>query len=368
MILHLLTNEQFTDYAVAQFSAPEMQSEFVLIPSNHENWKMKLVDRCTIIEQNSPEFEALLNRLDQYSAIFLHGLFWGGWQSQILERVPKSVKVAWYFWGGEIYSRHDLEVAFLSPITKLIYRLYSFKKRNGSNNFSWEIPLAMYNRVNYCLTSMREEADYARDYTKASFQHQWYTYYSLEDTIGALMSEQCRGNNVWIGNSAAVENNHLDVFLEIFKKRRKLSLKDRDIIMPLSYGSPWVRNLVKKVGHYIFGDCLKVLETYIPRNEYNSKMLSCSSMILGYLEPAAQGNIITALWLGMRVYLSEKSLAYTYYKRIGAKLFAIEKDLNTYGFTPLSDEERAENRKVLNKWYSKEHVEQAVKDVVNELR
>lgn len=368
MILHLLTNEQFADYAIAQFSAPEMDSELVLIPCNHEEWHIKMIDKCTIIRPNSQDFVDLLNRLDQYSAIFFHGLFWGWWQIPILERAPKSVKVAWYFWGGEIYSRQDLELAFLSPITKLSYRLYSIKKTNNSNNFSGEIPLERYSRVNYCLTSMREEAEYAKNYTKASFQHKWYTYYSLEDTIGALMTEQCRGNNVWIGNSAAVENNHLDVLWTIFKKRRKLSLEGREIIMPLSYGSPWIRNLVKKVGHYIFNDSLNALETYIPRNEYNSMMLSCSTMILGYTQPAAQGNIITGLWLGMRVYLRESSMSYAYYKRIGANVFSLEKDLKTYGFSPLSKEEREENRKVLKKWYSKEHVEQAVKDVVNELR
>ena len=138
--------------------------------------------------------------------------------------------------------------------------------------------------------------------------------------------------------------------------------------MPLSYGSPWIRNLVKKVGHYIFGDSLHALETYIPRYEYNSMMLSCSTMILGYTQPAAQGNIITGLWLGMRVYLRESSISYAYYKRIGANVFSLETDLKTYGFTPLSEEEREENRRVLKRWYSKEHVEQAVKDVVNELR
>lgn len=368
MILHLLTNEQFTDYVIAQFSAPEMESEFVLIPSNHENWTVELIDQCAIIKQNSPEYKNLLSRLDQYSAIFFHGLFWANWQKPILECVPKSVKVAWYFWGGEIYSRQDLELAFLSPLSKLFYRLYTIRKKDSSRAVSSEIPLEMFQRVDYCLTSMREECDYARQFTKANFKHLWYTYYSIEETIGALMTEQCHGNNVWIGNSAAVENNHLDVLWTIFQKRRKLSLDGREIIMPLSYGSPWVRNMVKKVGHHIFGDSLNVLETYIPRDEYNSKMLSCSTMILGYLEPAGQGNIITGLWLGMRVYLSEKSIAYAYYKRIGANVFALEKDLKIYGFTPLSEEERAENRNVLNQWYSKEHVEQAVKDVVNELR
>jgi len=368
MILHLLTDDKFADYAIAQFSAPEMQSDFVLIPSNNAMDLVKHIDRCTIIQQRSPEFEDLLSRLDQYSAIFFHGLFWGGWQNPMLERIPKSVKVAWYFWGGEIYSRQDLEVAFLSPLTKFVYRLHSLKKTNRSEDCTWQIQTELFKRADYCLTSIREEADFARQYLGASFKHLWYTYYSLEDTIGALLTKQCHGNNVWIGNSSAIENNHLDVLRVIYMSRRKLNLTNRGIIMPLSYGEVWTRNLVKRIGELIFGKRMRVLETYIPREEYNEMMLSCSTMILGYLEPAGQGNIITALWLGMRVYLSEKSMAYTYYKRIGAKVFAIEKDLKTYGFAPLLDEERAENRKVLNQWYGKQHVLQAVNDVVNELR
>lgn len=367
MILHLLTDEQFSDYAIAQFYAPEMESELVLIPSNFDNWKVKLVDKCTVIEQNSPEFEALLNRLDHYSAIFLHGLFWAHWQIPILERVPKSVKVAWYFWGGEIYSRHEIDDYFLAPITRKLYNLRRIIKRAKPNKYN-EIPLSLYGRVDYCLTSMREECDYARQFTSANFKHLWYTYYSIEETIGGLKNEQCHGNNIWIGNSASVKNNHLDVLWQLWKSRLLRKTKGNKVIMPLSYGEAWGRNLVKKIGGLVLGKRMQVLDTYIPRDEYNKLMLSCSTMILGYLEPAAQGNIITAMWLGMRVYLSEKSMAYAYYKRIGAKVFTMEKDLKIYGFTPLSDDERAENRKVLNQWYGKQHVEQAVKDVVNELR
>ena len=65
MILHIHTDEKFTDYAIAQFSAPEMESEFVLVPSNNMMEHVKLIDRCTVVRQSSPEFEVLLNRLDQ---------------------------------------------------------------------------------------------------------------------------------------------------------------------------------------------------------------------------------------------------------------------------------------------------------------
>lgn len=368
MILHLLTDEQFTDYAIAQFSAPEFESDFVLLPSNHENWTVKLMNKCTIVQRNSPEFDALLNRLDQYSGIVMHGMFWAGWQRPILERVSKSVKVAWYFWGGDIYCREDLSGHFYAPITKFMVKLHDRKKEVNQRSNTWELPLDLYKRVDYCLTSEYEEYEFVKQYTGASFKHLWYTCYSLEDTIGGLMSERCKGSNIWIGNSAAVANNHLDVLWLIMKKQARLKLESRDVIMPLSYGSPWVRNMVLKVGKFLFGRHMRPLEKYIPRDEYNRLMLSCSTMIIGYWEPAAQGNIITALWLGMRVYLSEKSMTYAFFKRIGAKVFSIEKDLPVYGYTALQEDDRATNRVVLKKWYSKEHVEQAVKDVVNELR
>lgn len=366
MILHLLTNEQFTDYAVAQFSAPEMQSEFVLIPSNHEDWKMKLVDRCTIIEQNSPEFEALLNRLDQYSGIILHGMFWPNWQKPILDRTPKNIKVAWMFWGGEIYGQPDITSTFLAPITNFVSRLRSIKKRTKSVA-PQEDTLDLYQHIDYCLTDMREEYEYAKNYTGASFEHIWYNYYSIEETIGSLKDKQCKGGNILIGNSASIKNNHLDVLWQLWKFGLLRSLQDRKVIMPLSYGGPWVHNLVKKVGTFVLGKRLQVLDTYIPREEYNALMLSCSTLILGYWEPAAQGNIITGLWLGMRVYLSERSFAYQYFKRIGCAVYSIEKDLKQYGYTPMAQKDVEQNRAVLLQWYAKENMHKRNLEIVKAL-
>ena len=366
MILHLVTDEQFTDYAIMQFSAPEMESEFVLIPSNHENWKMDHADKCTIIQQYSPEFEALLNSLDQYSGIILHGLFWPNWQKPILDRVPENVKVAWMFWGGEIYGRKDISSTFLAPITKLMSRLHSFKNRTKTI-IANELPLNAYQRIDYCLTDMREEEEFAKQYTGATFKHLWYNYYSIEETIGSLNNKQCKGANILIGNSASVKNNHVDIFWVLWKYGLLRNMKDRKVIMPLSYGGPWVHNLVKKVGKFVLGKRLRVLDTYLPREEYNALMLSCSTLILGYLEPAAQGNIITALWLGMRVYLSERSFAYQYFNRIGCAIYSIEKDLKNYGYAPMEQKVVEQNRAVLKEWYSKENMHKRNLEIVKAL-
>lgn len=366
MILHLLTDEKFTDYAIAQFSAPEMKSEFVLIPSNGMMEHVKLIDRCYIVRQNSQEFEALLNRLGEYNGIMLHGMFWGSWQTPVLQRVPSHVKVAWYFWGGDIYSRHEMGTRFMAPITNFLYKLRNVIKIEHVDT-RWEIPLDLYKRIDYCLTGELEEYEFAKQFTGASFEYIWYTCYSLEETIGPLMNSKSDGTNIWLGNSAAIKNNHFDVLWNLRRKGVAKRLSNEKFILPLSYGERWMRNLVMKYGRFFLGKRMQALTEFMPREEYNALMLSCSTMIIGYWEPAGQGNIITALWLGMRVYLSEKSIAYNFFKRIGAQIYSIESDLKQYQFTPLSEEIRAENRRVLTRWFSKQHVMEAVQNVVNEL-
>lgn len=369
MILHLLTDDKFADYAISQFSFQEIRSDFVLVPSNNAIKLVKQIDKCTIIGQHTPEFDKLLKRLNNYTGIIFHGLFWGSWQIPILQHVPNYVKVGWYFWGGEIYSRHEIYDSFLAPITKFFNKLHQILKQKSQND-SCELPLSLFNRIDYCLTSIYEEFDYAKQFTGASFKHLWYTCYSLEDTIGPLMNKTSDGNNIMLGNSAAIKNNHLDVIWTLLKigLQRDIKNDDRKIIIPLGYGDLWIRNLIIRIGRLLFGNRMQAIISFMPLNEYNSLMLSCSTMILGYTQPAAQGNIITALWLGMRVYISEKNLSYKYFKRIGVKIFSIESDMRIYHFTPLSEEERTVNRRVLMEWYSKEKVMKAVQNVLNALQ
>lgn len=366
MILHLLTDEKFTDYAIKQFSAPEMKSEFVLVPSNNAMEMVKLADKCTIVRQNSPDFDVLINRLDQYTGIIFHGMFWGRWQTPILQKVPKNVKVAWAFWGGEIYSRAEQYDLFLAPITKALNNIHK-RYKHIKEDTSTEIPISLFKRIDYCLTDMQEEYEYAKQYSGGSFEHLWYNYYSLDRTVGALLDSRCQGKNIWIGNSAAEKNNHLDILWALFKQGLHWTYKDSEVIIPLSYGAQWMGNIVAKVGRFIFGKRARIINTFMPLDEYNALMLSCSTIILGYTQPAAQGNIITALWLGMRVYLSEKNMTYRYFKRIGCVVYSMESELKKYGYAPMEEKDVEQNRAVLKEWYSKENMHKRNLEIVKAL-
>ena len=363
MILHLLTDEKFTDYVVQQFSEPDMQSEIVLIPSNNSMHLVKQIQKCRIVIPGTRGFEELLRGLKDYSGIIFHGLFWAHWQVPILRKIPDNVKVAWTFWGGEVYSCKENEFVFRAPITKFVIRFRKFIKRKLTNH-EWEVPKELYQRIDICTTSIDEEYEYAISFFRNKMRHVWYTYYSIEDTVGQLMQKRCTGNNVWLGNSASDCNNHLDVMLVLKKPKYRSRLKNVSIITPLSYGPSWMRNVVDFWGKFLFGKRFMPLMSFMPRQDYNSLMLNCSSMIIGATEPLAQGNILTALWLGMRVYLSENSMSFHFFKRIGAYVFSIETDMAKYGFVSLTDDEMNHNRKVLYMVYGKEHVMQGAKNLV----
>lgn len=364
MILHFLTDDKFADYAIRQFSAPEMQSEFVCLNTAGRMNLVELRNEVRVMWPYSEEFAAFLDEnLSKYSAIILHGMHWGGWQKVILQKVPEHVKVAWYFWGGEIYGRSDVHINQFAPITKLVVNVRGFKKflTNSKKNTDWELPYELYKRIDYCLTGEQEEYEYAKAFLQNNMKFLWYTCYDIDAMLGQLKDASCDGNNVIVGNSATETCN----FFDVIPRLRGALNPDQKVVLPLSYGATWLTNVVSKYAKFFLGDAAKPLLDFMPKEEYNKVLQSCSVMIMDQYIPQAQGNILTGLWLGMRVYMSEMSIAFKFFKRLGFKVFSLESEFEKYGLTTISKEDVSENRRLMLEWYSKEHVMQSAMNVVN---
>ena len=369
MILHLLhydkgSGGQFARYVIEQFSSPCMSSVFTVMSSPDSSAEFRHPELISYVDPlNHESVLSLIDSLSKYSSIVFHGAFYP-WCETILRQVPVHIKVAWMFWGGELYDRGD---NFLAPITSLTNRLHAFIKKHSVNEGG--VSVEAFRRIDYCLTGVAEEYEYAKQFIQSErLQHIWYTYYSIEDTVGELINDYCTGCSVWICNSASVGNNVFDAMYALSFPRNRRMIRDRKVIMPLSYGAQWVRNAMLRIGPKVFGDCFHPLLEFMPRADYNKLMLDCSTMIMPHYRPAAQGNILTALWLGMRVYLSEKSMSYTFFKRIGAEIYSFESDFKKYGCDRLPEELVQKNREVLRIWYGKDHIIQACNDVVAALR
>lgn len=376
MILHLLSDDKFTDYAISQFDAvAPNQNRFVILTytDNYVCKYIKQIDAAVLVVVGSPEYKDLCNNLANYKAIVTHNLSTSA-QVHIIKSAPVHVKIAWVFWGFEVYSRNEHIKKCLGTQTRFIYNKYLFKqylkailKRITSGEKYarvYQVPKEIFKRVDFCLTDLKEDFELARKSFKCNFQWAWYNYYSIEDTIGSLVDSNINGENILIGNSSSTTNNHL----ETFKFLKKLNIGKRKIISPLSYGDGGYGEFIQQEGKINFGENFVPLTVFIDREEYNKILLSCSVVIMNHYRHQAMGNIITALWLGARVYLSKQTTTYLYFKRLGVHFYSIEDDLNPVNknvLEPLPLEKAIDNRKILAGEYGKENVLQKVRQVVD---
>ena len=352
MILHLLFDDKFGEYAVRQFSGEEMCSEFIIVAHSSAPDCSNKFEGVPVVLEDKEEFQSLLNRLGEYKAIILHGLFFP-WQERVLKAVPRHVKVAWVFWGGDIYGRKDIAENYLSTSSKWLRRKQNLKRliKHKKVQERYEIPFKLLKRIDYCLTDIPEDFAFVKHYLGSDIKELWYNYYSVEETIGSLINSRCNGNNILLGNSSSLECNHLDGLSAI----RKMDLAPSVIVYaPLSYGESWLRRVISRKGKRLLGEKFFPLTGYLPRTEYNRIVQSCSVAVMPHYRPQAFGNILTALWLGARVYMSNRSELFAFFRRIGVFIYSIEDDLNagnTSALRPLSEEETGVNRRAIASLY-----------------
>ena len=158
--------------------------------------------------------------------------------------------------------------------------------------------------------------------------------------------------------------------MEAFFALKKLQINEQKIIVPLSYGNKWYARRIDNKGRILFGHNFQAMLEFLERGEYNQILRSCSVVIMNQYRHQGMGNIITALWLGARVYLSKKATTYAYFKRLGVYIFSVEDDLkpsNKQVLEALPTDLVVKNREILFHEYGRENMLRKVKELINEL-
>jgi len=379
MILHLLSDDKFTDYAIKQFSrlAP-VQNEFVILSWRDDAFLeyVKNKDQVIVIREDSEAVTSLCQNIQKYTAVITHNLSTRSKERTIEEAAHQKIKTAWVFWGFEFYGIKKLQRHYLGKKTSPVYMKHQLKRnlKNLKARFfngvvdkgHYEVPAEVFQKIDYCLTDLKEDYVVAKSHFHSDFDLLWYNYYSIEETLGSLHDKRVNDNNILVGNSASFSNNHLDVF----DKLEKFDLQGRQIIAPLSYGNTWYARQIAKKGARIFGGKFQPLMTFMDISDYNRILRSCSIVIMNQYRHQGMGNIITALWLGAKVYLSLRSTTYKYFKRLGAHVFSVEEGLtpkNQKVLASLPDDLVLENRNILMKEYGREIMDKRIRHLIKTL-
>lgn len=273
------------------------------------------------------------------------------------KHVKPGVPVYWLMWGADYYNmllgyrgfRMFYQSRFLGfryDVKKLLYKL-------GYKNHSQKVyEQFIQHRVTHCVTNKFDFA-LCKQYGGILFDRKinvrTFFYYPIDKILGKeLMQKEVCGNVILIGNSSSVTNNHCYAFEYL----KKMNLDGRVIVTPLNYGANTrYKEYVIKKGKEYFRDKYRPLLEFLPLDEYNRLLLKAEICIFPHWRQEGNGNIIIALYLGAKVFMSNRSSLFSYYKDMGLVLYELEKIDSEQLRTPLDSSVRKRNREILIERY-----------------
>ncbi len=388
MILHLHTDSRFANYTIEVFGK---ENSFHLIGLRYPNQELRFVTKQSHVNTyvfgwNSPE-KLLAKIKPAMVVVHFMDIRW----YEFLSVLPKHIKLVWIFWGGDGYSlpkmsenlydkytsqgfKHANTVSKLDKMKaelgiKSVFNFpffasltFEFLRKRRTSGSSEKIKNEVYSRVNYCGTFLKE--DYELLQSKYAFSMKWIDarFISLEQLIGNS-GDHISGNNILIGNSCTMENNHVDAFQAI----QHINLdKGQQVICPLSYGKDLgkYRDWIVEEGNRCFGQSFEPLMQLMPLNEYTQVLRTCSHAIMHHNRQQAFNNVLALVYLGVKVYLKPENTIYSFLKRIGCHVYSMNELNNVTQLTPLSSSLVDENRKLLRGEFSQQKIRESAVGIV----
>ncbi len=391
-IIHVFDDDKFIDPAIKLFeSVYPNQSTYFIIQSIQEPFKYVRSDKAkSLLIHNNEDETKFVKKLQksEVKVVFFHAL---NFQKQRLVNLidDKIVKV-WFIWGYDFYQSWGLinNKLYETKTRNFLYtKWYYYKKKIIFNEFSFWL----FSKFKYRKQFLPKKANnildnnYLTKFYKATQKIDIvvpvvpteyslvkkigvnpmfapFTYGCLEDILGYKIEDNVlKEKNVLIGNSASPTNNHVDVF----KKISKFNFKNRKIYVPLNYsGSKEYINFVKEKGYHYFGDNFKPILDFMPLEEYNKLISSCSVAIFNHVRQQAVGNIITLGYLGAKIFLNKKSPVFGYYKSIGIKVYCVSEINDNILNSNLSLEDFEINQNLFFKIYSRNTVHNKIRKLL----
>lgn len=368
MKLHLFNDEKIINRTIDMFDEV-FPGENLFVVANkmtHFKWvkrKENVLSRTEFLKQKESY---------SFKEVYIHSL--NRRKMNIVDRLElNGAKVYWIIWGFDLYNRLLAPRGFrmLDPTTSF------YKRNNGGWNRLWR-PFKMWQKkrkAEQTVRFIRDKIDYiVTDTTDNDYRYllkyypelngkPWkdFFYYPLDVILGPdLIRSSVTGHDIMIGNSASATNNH-EYVMHILSK---LDIGARKVIVPLSYSvKKRYVEAVMQTGKRLFGPNFTPLQTFLPLADYNRLQAGIGIALFGNWRQEAIGNIIVALYLGAKVFLSTVNPVYEWAQNHGLTVFELEKITQADLDTPLEESLRRKNREILTTLYTKERMHRLMKEL-----
>ncbi|MBB6681541.1 hypothetical protein H4O20_08805 [Aequorivita sp. 609] len=321
-IIHIYSDPKFI-YFIDSYRFHQFNNELVYI-GDSDNIPLKFKKNAHLLAKDSAN---QLNQLLEIckTADLLIVNFLNKITVKLILSLPEKIKIIWRFYGAEIYTREpDL---FYSKET---LKYWKTKKKNTSVMhmiiryfrpalLSYKNIKLLLSKIDFFLGVMEDEHTLLKNmgYDLPTF---------LQFPIGFIPYNQGnfkKSSLIIFGNSRNKDNNHLDV-LKLF--RNTMLPNELKIKMFFSYG------IVDEYSHQVKKESeqipeIELIETFLPKEEFIEIYHHAAALVINGYRQMALDNIVTALMNGVKIYLSEKNVTYSWATKNNFLVYSIENDL-----------------------------------------
>lgn len=364
MIIHIVVDDKFLDIAWDIFEKKNPgRNIFVILGCKS---KLKYIKRAPVVFFKN---KRLLQYLKKYplSPVILHWM--DNRKIEFLNKLNKTQKIAWIGWGGDYYHLMS-EFDILETKTKFLKEsfLKSFVAKirgiesDVRHSFYRNLLRKNLSKIDYFLPVIYEDYLLVKKNNPDLPPYLPWNYGAIED----FYSEEIPilGDSVLLGNSASINNNHIEAIDLI----ANLSSKNR-IICPLSYGDYKVAEHISDYGKEKLESNFVPLREFIPLSDYLKILGETRFIVMNHVRQQGFGNVCFGLTTGRIVFMNSKSPLYRTLSELGIKLFSLEElsEIGSINDFKLSEKEKKSNREIMIKHYGRDALNTRTKNLLESI-
>lgn len=337
MILHIFSDSPYTykfiDLVNQMFSPAEHQFVVLLNRNSRFAGYYSSVKNCRLAYSNIDFFKSAVRFFEAEKIIF-HQLN----QPRLLLFLsifyPLSFrKSTWSIWGGDAY-------------------FHSFKKNTLKDNLIERVFAHVIRRFPTIAAYIPGDYDVvkAKYNTKAKYIR---AKYPSPIDVGCLrdvpkIEKKLPTTTILVGNSGDPSNEHIATF-ELLSKYKNHDIK---VVSVLSYSG--TKDYIEKViesGNMIFGNKFSPITEYMPLEDYLKFISDVDICVFNHKLSQGLGNLFLFFALGGKVFISNQTTPFQFYKSTGVDLCATEdiQHLSFEDFCTFSQESRQTNKDLIFK-------------------
>lgn len=357
--LHVFPDSPFLSFTVEAFSEAVPGANTFLVHGisgdlNHH----RLTDDAPVeaIARDNSGLARIAEAVEDCDIAIFHSV--GGFAARALVAAPDRVMTVWSGWGADYYGSVMLpnggllgpataryNNALLSPVGKAV----RLRRRVMANR---ALSAAARAADVFSAPIPEDFQVFRRRFPSFRGRYAQLNYASVDET-DSVRSQDVWGDDILLGNSATIQNNHLDM-LELLARLRP---DGRRVVTPLSYGDSAYADLVAARGKALLGSDFLPLRDFLPASEYREIVARCSTVIMGHRRQQGLGNIIGAMLAGARVFLDTANPAAAFFRERGGRIDTLA-DLSRSGLpNGLAPEpDREANRRTIYEFWGRDVV------------